>query len=669
VPSLLDFRRCGAAAIAGFILLSSSPGSASRSCEASHIVGGGAGLCVLRQDGRVACWGDDPFIHSPRSPSPGGFFAQVSVGSSYSCGVRQDGAAVCWGKHEDAPLPAPQGEFKQLSVAGGEVWGLRPDGSVVLVDAGDGGPEPTPPSGIFLEIAGRCGRRPDATLECWYDNVTPPAGTFEQLSLACGLRTNGQIECWGGFEDVLGPPPSGTFSQVAASYGPDLIDPGACAVAQDGSVACWGDVEDEPAPAGTFREVAVGVGRPCGIRTSGSVECWPPWPDVHDYNTGPVIGSFTQVAAGGDPGSRPLTCAIEVSGRIACWGDDQFGQTSPPEGVFTQVAASNYHACGLRADGTISCWGVNDLKDREAPAGTFTQITTGSLGPNCALRVGGSIACWGFGSTDLGVPDGQFVQVTSGGQQACALDGDGVPACWRYVYDDDGVTVVMEPIDSPAGPFAQLSASGDFILPSSLVCGVRPGGSVECWGDDVDGLLDAPDGEFVQVSAGAGGACALDIGGGIECWGGIWNDGYAPPEGEFVQVASGYGYACGLTADASVVCAGVFDQTVSFCGPSSRCGDGVVDEAETCDDGDVVYEIGNSCTDACVKVPCGQPIHPESEGPGASDALFALHTAVGFESCDLTVCDINDSATITVVDALGILTKAVDLPVTLDCPL
>ncbi len=52
----------------------------------------------------------------------------------------------------------------------------------------------------------------------------------------------------------------------------------------------------------------------------------------------------------------------------------------------------------------------------------------------------------------------------------------------------------------------------------------------------------------------------------------------------------------------------------------------------------------------------------------ASDALFALLTAVGIESCDLCLCDANGNGSITSVDALTILLTAVGTGPTMLCP-
>ncbi len=70
---------------------------------------------------------------------------------------------------------------------------------------------------------------------------------------------------------------------------------------------------------------------------------------------------------------------------------------------------------------------------------------------------------------------------------------------------------------------------------------------------------------------------------------------------------------------------------------------------------------------------CGDPVAITigSDRAGlktASDALFILRTAVGFESCPLCVCDVNNDGKITATDALAALKAAVGQPVSLTCP-
>ena len=98
------------------------------------------------------------------------------------------------------------------------------------------------------------------------------------------------------------------------------------------------------------------------------------------------------------------------------------------------------------------------------------------------------------------------------------------------------------------------------------------------------------------------------------------------------------------------------------------CGDGNVGGSEECDDGDTTFTPGQPCSATCTLVPCGKPTNSSGGAPKTSDALFALKAAVKSATCDLSLCDVNNSGTITTSDALIILKKAVGQLVTLNCP-
>ena len=64
--------------------------------------------------------------------------------------------------------------------------------------------------------------------------------------------------------------------------------------------------------------------------------------------------SFTQVSVG-----WAHSCGLTSTGAIECWGDNRYGQASPPSGGFTQVSAGEVHSCGLTSAGVIKCWGAD----------------------------------------------------------------------------------------------------------------------------------------------------------------------------------------------------------------------------------------------------------------------------------------------------------------------
>ena len=68
--------------------------------------------------------------------------------------------------------------------------------------------------------------------------------------------------------------------------------------------------------------------------------------------------------------------------------------------------------------------------------------------------------------------------------------------CGPTVRSNAGASTAFGQTRVPDGAFSSVSAGGWHS------CGLRPDGSVECWGDNEVGQVDAPDGAFSSVSAG-----------------------------------------------------------------------------------------------------------------------------------------------------------------------
>ena len=67
--------------------------------------------------------------------------------------------------------------------------------------------------------------------------------------------------------------------------------------------------------------------------------------------TKPVV-QFTSVSASPDH-----TCGLRANGSVECWGDDEFGQASPPDGKFVSVSAGG--ASRMRIATTPTSMGQN----------------------------------------------------------------------------------------------------------------------------------------------------------------------------------------------------------------------------------------------------------------------------------------------------------------------
>jgi alpha-tubulin suppressor-like RCC1 family protein len=266
-----------------------------------------------------------------------------------------------------------------------------------------------------------------------------------------------------------------------------------CEVRLDHSIACWGrgtsafdamacagsaECGQAHAPAGAFSQVSMGTYHSCALGLDGTVICFGAGAtdqNCVNHECGQSIapsGSFTDVSAGDQH-----SCAVAADATIVCWGAgktdsactiDQCGQANPPAGAFSKVAAGYHHSCALALDGTVQCWG--DPSEVVEPQGVFTELIAGSFG-NCGIREGGSLECWGPGG-------------------------------------------ILGPPAPPTGAFSGAALSINW------GCGIqKPSGTLQCWGQDMGGNLNAPSGSFRQVAVGDAHGCAVRADDTVVCWG------------------------------------------------------------------------------------------------------------------------------------------------------
>jgi alpha-tubulin suppressor-like RCC1 family protein len=49
---------------------------------------------------------------------------------------------------------------------------------------------------------------------------------------------------------------------------------------------------------------------------------------------------------------------VKTDGTVACWGDNENGQTTPPRGTFASISAGKGdYTCALNREGVLYCWG------------------------------------------------------------------------------------------------------------------------------------------------------------------------------------------------------------------------------------------------------------------------------------------------------------------------
>lgn len=280
------------------------------------------------------------------------------------------------------------------------------------------------------------------------------------------------------------------------------------------------------------RPIGAGGSHSCRLEQDGTATCW--GNDDEGQSSPPEDGTFTSLAVG-----ENHACGLRADGRAVCWGNDDYGQSTPPSGeTFTSITVGGQHSCGLRDDGTAVCWGNNFYSQSTPPTARTAEATLGDSRPlqtssiafasidagdvhTCGITPDGAAVCWGDTRNGRSTPPsgGTYTSnsISAGKDHTCALTPDGAPACWGSNRNGQSTPPSSETLTA-------LSAGG------SHTCGLRADGSVACWGSNANGQSTPPtSGVFTSVSAGGSHTCAQRNDGVTVCWGNNAAGQAAPP--------------------------------------------------------------------------------------------------------------------------------------------
>lgn len=343
---------------------------------------------------------------APPAPAVAMHAVGLSAGYGFTCSVQADRTVACFGTNADGQLGLPQ--YKP--------WAL-----------------------VAKRIAGIAHARSVA------------AG----WDFACVLLADGRVRCFG--DDRHGQ--LGTAATRPRQWTPAPAVPGLAGVVQLAAgydhtcartsarrVYCWGNnatgqlgrsPRSLPSSATPVRveitaviDVAAGAGFNCAVRANHAVWCWGENGSLQLGRSLRVAYDATPVRIAGLPAARSVVtgsghaCALLVTRRVACWGENLRGQLGLPTSVpysqsprlvpgvagVTALAAGFDHTCALRAGGSVTCWGSDN--DGQLGNGTFeaTATPTAVLGLHhataiaagvfftCARESSGRVQCWGAGS-------------------------------------------------------------------------------------------------------------------------------------------------------------------------------------------------------------------------------------------------------------------------------
>jgi alpha-tubulin suppressor-like RCC1 family protein len=310
------------------------------------------------------------------------------------------------------------------------------------------------------DFAAHTSAQPVTSLGTFGHTAATSAGDFD----ACVLSVAGALRCWGNnFSGEVGdgstsprpiPKPVTNMASGVVSVSSGLED--TCDVVQPNKLFCWGLGQDGELGNNTHQDSSVpvqvsalgrqiaanGLSHACAIGTNAVALCWGQNDrgQLGDGTTNDskipikvqgLPGAPVQIAAGGRILNHDFSCAVIVTGRVFCWGDNRSGELgdgSPAKLSLTpvkvqlsagakEVETGSLHACALLTTGDVQCWGANDhgqLGDGSSVSSSNVPVTVLNLGSKAiAISSGDSVStcallatspqtveCWGDNTFD-----------------------------------------------------------------------------------------------------------------------------------------------------------------------------------------------------------------------------------------------------------------------------
>lgn len=509
---------------------------------ASAVAANAESRCVIATGGSVRCWGSstmgqlgigtisgpDQCSSASLPPIPCSVLARSVVGVGGSglltgataiaatgegyCVALRAGGVDCWGANDDGQLgtgatTGPQScggipcsmvpvSVTGLSATPGAATGAATGAAVTsaatrvvaLTGLGAGG--------------GMCAVTASGGVLCWGANGLGQAGDASNVEAncvtgACVPSPQPVVTRWRGLVPQATLTPLGQVALVASAPSGESY----CAVLRWGGIDCWGDgsrgalgsSRTEARSSATPVTGTLGAGLLLGVTAAAG-------------SASPIVGS---VGAG--------YCAIQILGRVACWGSDTVGQLGAGSGDSNLTCGPTSAPCS--AVPVIVVAG-------QTGHGVMTRASgvTGGIGGYCAALVDGRAACWGrnfAGSLGYG---------SLAGPEHCGLR----PCSPRPV-------VVREALGAaPLTGNGPLHGVQSIVTDGSTYCALRFGARAACWGAGTLGQTgifaatprNAPQPVQVQgiggrtalnniasLSASSGSVCALLLSRAVNCWG------------------------------------------------------------------------------------------------------------------------------------------------------
>ena len=244
----------------------------------------------------------------------------------------------------------------------------------------------------------------NGTLACWGDNgsgqATPPrAGSRRQRRQRPQLRRQDQrhARLLGRQRRRRGEPARGHLhgghapaSTTAARSRPTARSPAGATTAP----------ASRARPRARFTAVSAGWFHTCGVKTDGRAACWGADPDGEATRRPGQLFSGPAVTTG-----NAHTCGVEQGGgAVVCWGDNDYGQSTPPAGAFTAVGGGGSPHLRDQDERHPRLLGLQRLRAGDAARRAPSRRRRRALPQLRVSGPNGTLACWGRNNLRPGDP-------------------------------------------------------------------------------------------------------------------------------------------------------------------------------------------------------------------------------------------------------------------------
>jgi alpha-tubulin suppressor-like RCC1 family protein len=273
---------------------------------------------------------------------------------------------------------------------------------------------------------------------------------------------------------------------------------------------------------------------------------------------------------------RDFGCVVTRTGAVECYGGNHFGQLGanvreekhdeplvlPKITDAKRVVSGPMHACAILASGKVACWGKNQFGENGS-ATQYLEAARELVEPEIVP----------------GVEDVR--ELALAWDATCAVTSRKEVWCWGRSKTDEQ-RAARGDASEVAAPDLTLFGVTSIVANESSFCGVKDG-SVVCWGETY--MLDAAGPRksamrfevpgATRVSLGANHGCALSSSGAVYCFGSNYNGELGVPkhEGDYtphapakvedlpyaVDIVCGSSFSCAVTARDEVFCWGRFN--------------------------------------------------------------------------------------------------------------